>query len=561
MKKTAILLLILLCCAGLAISGSASTSAQNVRCEATVFSDTSCTVTLTATVFYEDEVVSPVFPIPKNAEDVTLNGNPATIFSAANSRMVSLKNITGGSAGTYQITIRYRMPSVVTSTKKDGMLLDMQLLAGFPFPVDSFSATVSLPDSFSAAPQVLSGYYQQDIGSFLQVTHSGRSINVASTRSLKDNETLTLQLKVDGELFPTVEQTARVLGIMDLMIFGTALLAAVYYLLTMRPNLKRYSSRAVAPDGVTAGETGLWFIGAGVDLSMLVVTWAQLGYIRIQVENDGRVLLHKRMDMGNERSAYENKCYRKLFGTRRIVDGTGYRYATLCRGMSKMAPRLRDVYLPKSGNPYLFRLLCTAGALLSGITLAGAMAPYSVFLQVVMAGLTAVLAILIQNGSRYLLLRHRNPLKIAVVATALWLVLGAVSGEFLTALLQVLFQAAAGLALAYGGKRTELGQQAQYQISGLRRHMRRVSKKELQRLLNANPNYFYNLAPYALALGLDKTFARRFGRLRMVECTYLIRTGSGQMTAAEWAALLRSTVDALDARSKRLLWEKLTGRR
>ena len=90
--------------------------------------------------------------------------------------------------------------------------------------------------------------------------------------------------------------------------------------------------------------------------------------------------------------------------------------------------------------------------------------------------------------------------------------------------------------------------------------MRSVSKTELQRLLKLNPNYFYELAPYALALGLDKTFARRFGRLRMPECTYLIKGSNGQMTASEWAALLRQTVDKLNARSKRVLLEKLTGR-
>ena len=90
--------------------------------------------------------------------------------------------------------------------------------------------------------------------------------------------------------------------------------------------------------------------------------------------------------------------------------------------------------------------------------------------------------------------------------------------------------------------------------------MHRVSKQELQRILKANPNYFYDLAPYALALGIDKTFARRFGRLRMVECTYLIRSSSGLMTAAEWAAMLHSAVNALDARSKRIFWEKITGR-
>ena len=559
MKKTAIFILLLLCCLGLTVGASAAGVAQSVHCDADVSSDSSCTVTLTVDLEYTGEESSPVFPVPKAAESVTLNGNPATLYAAGNSRMVSLKGITGGQAGSYQITIRYRLPSVVSSVEEE-LQMDLQLLAGFPYPINSFTATITMPGEVSTTPVLISGYYQQDVAGILKTYSADNKIYVENLQALKDTETLSLQLEVSGKLFPKAEKTARVLGVMDLVIVCAGLLAVAYYLLTMRPQIKRFASRPAPPDGVTAGETGLWYVGAGVDLTMLVVTWAQLGYIRIQVEEGGRVLLHKRMDMGNERSAYENKCYRELFGTRRIVDGTGTRYAELCRRMAKKSPRLRDVYRKNSGNPYVFRILCALSALLSGISLAGAIAPYADVLPYLMAALTTVMAFLIQNATRYLPLRHRGPLKIGLVAAAVWLVLGIWSGEWVTAILQILFQGVAGMALAFGGKRTELGQQARYQIAGLRRHMRRVSKQELQRILKANPNYFYDTAPYALALGMDKTFARRFGRLRMVECTYLIRSSSGLMTASEWAAMLRSTVKALDARSKRIFWEKITGK-
>ncbi len=561
MKRAAIMLLLLLCCGALVVTVSATSSASQVSCDARVQADSSCAVTITATLVYQENEPSPVFPVPKAAEDVTLNGSPATVFSAANSRMVSLKEITGGKAGTCSITIRYNLPAVVSSTEEEGMLLDLQLLSGFPFPIEDFSATVTLPGTFTTEPQLISGYYQQDVGELLRIACDENQITMHNLQPLKDNETLSLRLPVDGTLFPQAERTAWVLGLMDMLIVLTIVVAAAYYLLTMRPSFRRGPSRASAPDGVTAGETGLWYTGAGVDLTMLVVTWAQLGYVRIQVEDSGRVLLHKRMDMGNERSAYENKCYKELFGHRRIVDGTSYRYAELCRRMAKKSPRLKDVYRKNSGNPYLFRGICALGGLFSGVAMAGAFVPYSGFLRFLLASLLTVLALIIQTGGRYLPLRHRMPVKAAMVCGAFWLVLGIWSGEWLNALIQILFQTLSGLALAYGGKRTELGQQARKQISGLRRHMRTVSKQELQRLLKSNPNYFYDLAPYALALGIDKTFAKRFGRLRMSECTYLIRSGTGLMTASEWAALLRTTVNTLDARSKRLLREKLTGRR
>ena len=90
--------------------------------------------------------------------------------------------------------------------------------------------------------------------------------------------------------------------------------------------------------------------------------------------------------------------------------------------------------------------------------------------------------------------------------------------------------------------------------------MRYGSEQDMAQLLKGNPNYFHELAPYALALGLDRKFARRFDRLRLQECNYLIVGNRRQMNASEWARVLRSAVDTLDAKAKRLPLERFTHR-
>ena len=90
----------------------------------------------------------------------------------------------------------------------------------------------------------------------------------------------------------------------------------------------------------------------------------------------------------------------------------------------------------------------------------------------------------------------------------------------------------------------------------MRKFMRTAAKTELQRLLKANPGYYHEMAPYALALGVDKAFAARFERLRMPECSYLV-TERSQMTATEWAAVLRKAVETMDAKAMQMLpWKK-----
>ena len=98
------------------------------------------------------------------------------------------------------------------------------------------------------------------------------------------------------------------------------------------------------------------------------------------------------------------------------------------------------------------------------------------------------------------------------------------------------------------------------EILGLRRYLKTVSKQELQQTLHSNPEYYYRMAPYALALGVDKAFARQMGNLRLSECTYLTAGTEGPLTAREWNGLLQKVVKGLDERQQYLALKKWLGR-
>lgn len=560
MKRAFWVLLLILLCVSLAFPAAARNTAEQIRSEASVSADGSCSVTLSAAIVLDQPDRDLTFPLPPDAADITLNGSAVTPIHSQRAALVPLGNITGGMSGRHSLNITYRLPGVVTTQNDGTMLLTLPLLSGFDYPVDSLTITVTLPGQIDSRPIFTSGYYQDNTAALLHTTTDGSTITVVAADALKDHETLVMTLPVTESLFPQTAATARVLGIMDLATIGAIVLAVAYYLIALRPTFPKKILRSTAPDGITAGDLGLWFNGSGIDMSMLVVTWAQLGYLRIQVEDSGRVLLHKRMEMGNERSTFENRCYKNLFGRRKMVDGTGYHYAELVRSVAKKSPQAREVYRSESGNPLIFRGLCILAAIFSGIGMAGAFAPHSQFLRFLLAALTAVMALLIQSGAQGLSRRDRLPLWIGLGCCGVWLALGIWSGQWLAAILMPVVQFLSGTAAAYGGKRTHLGQTALTQILGLRKFMCSVSKPELQRLLKANPSYFHELAPYALALGVDKSFARRFARLRLPECTYLISGSNTQLTAAEWANLLRTTVNTLDAKAKRLPLDRLTGR-
>ena len=247
-----------------------------------------------------------------------------------------------------------------------------------------------------------------------------------------------------------------------------------------------------------------------------------------------------------------------------MVDGTGYHYAQLCQKVASARPNISGLLRRGSGNPLIFRSLMALIGMFAGTSLAGALAGDSfigILLMILFAPLGILASWLIQEAGTTLHLRFKYKRTTAILCSLLWLALGILSGEWNVALIVILAQWLAGIAAAYGGKRTDLGKQAVSQALAMRRYMKTVSRADLHRILRANPDYYFNLAPYALAMGVDQRFAKALGGLRLGSCPYLTTLMDGHMTALEWSRLLRTAANTLDERQKRIFLDRLLGGR
>jgi len=153
-------------------------------------------------------------------------------------------------------------------------------------------------------------------------------------------------------------------------------------------------------------------------------------------------------------------------------------------------------------------------------------------------------------------IRGKIPIYIASAAYVLWIALGILSGSWLIGLLAVLAQILAGLAAAYGGRRSDLGRNQAGLILGFRHYLGTISKDDLARITENDPDYFFRMLPYAIAMGVDTRFAKLFGDEKMGHCTYFVTRENRRRTAAEWALLLRKTADRMDARQRKMQLEK-----
>lgn len=564
-RRIARIILVLMCITALAVPVFAASSATNITADTSLRTDGSYSMSLTLKFSLDSAMDKLDFPIPASASNVQLFNGSVGTHQANGATQVEIPS---NYLSSHYVEVDYNMAGRFERSDKEGFLeMDVPILCSFQYKVEAMSFSVTVPGALDLGTDPVkftSTTHGQGIESFLTYSVDGNLITGSLTQALPDGASVILHLTVPEEMFPqAVFQTWRV-SFDDVVMYILAGVAAVYWLLFLRtPPPKRMCS-AIGPEGVSAGELGTVLIGQGGDLTMMVLSWAQLGYILIHYDRHGRVMLHKRMEMGNERSGYEQKCFRMLFGKQSQVNGTGIGYAKLFHKVAAMKPENRGYYLKRSGNMKIFRLLLALVAALGGIALGLALGAGKAWLEVILAvllsGFGFVSAFLMQDFILGLHLRNRVRLAIGLGLAAVWLLLGRWAGEPVVAVWLVGCQLLGGLAYGYGGMRSEVGKQAMSRTLGLRRYFKTAVKADLQRTLRQRPDYFFQMLPAAAALGVDAAFAKRFGGQRLMACPYLTTGMDGHMTALEWDRLLRKTLSALDAKARRLPIDRLLGR-
>ncbi len=552
------LFMILLCCFALACPVLAENSITQMQTAVNITAQGDCQATISAVLHLDGTGSDISLLLPEGAKDVTVNG----VELKPKANMVSLNDTYVGQTGDFSLNVRYLVAHTVHA-QNDVLMLQAPMLPGFPYPIEAMNFTVTLPGPVSTQPAFTSGYHPDSVESDLSYTVNGATISGTITEPLRDHETMNLTMEVSEELFPQKYQLPSTVTF-DWIGFGVCVaLALLYWALTMAGPPVHRIRQTVPPAGLSAGELGNRLVRAPADLTMMVLTWAQLGYLIIQMDGE-QVILYKKMDMGNERSAFESHWYRILF-RRRTRENTGaLRYAQLCKKVAASSPSGRELYRKSTGNPWLLRALAVLGAVFCGLGIGDQLTAHPIWRLVWMA-IFAVLSGLgawhIQAGAYSLHLRKQAHTWLALLATGIFIGLGLLGRQPVFALAAVVLSWLSGLAAAYTGHRSQLGQQTAGEILGLRYHLSHVSPQKLHRILHWNPNYFYDLAPYALALGVDRRFARSMGQDHLPPCGWFITELDTPRSAEEWFQLLRQAVDTMNQNDRRFFRQRFSRRR
>ena len=545
---------------------SADSSASQIDLYCTVNSDGDCLVSMTVNLKLENSDAGLEFPLPENAEKITVNGSSVPTSRVGSRTLVSVGRITGGMTGEFPIRFDYIIPKAVGAVSStlgaalqlSKLQLTLPMLCGFDYPVELFSFVITMPDTVDSVPTFTSTYQQVGFASNLQLATNGNMITGTSINALNDHESVTMTLLVPREMFPSVSTYQRT-GNPELIPMGIFLgLALIYWLLFLRtlPPLRQRTT--VPPEGVCAGELGCRLTMAGGDLTMMVLSWAQMGYLMIQ-PNGTRIILRKQMEMGNERSLFEIRVFQTLFHNRNVVNCSSPGYAKMCKKTAGMIPGEKTMCRPRSGSRKIFRWLLCGSQVFCGVCVAMNMTSITV-LQILFSLIFGVLGVVsawqLHEFAMHLYSRTTLYRWIALGIAVFWLLLGLIAGQPWIPLGSVVVQLLMGFLAAFGGMRTELNRSEAGELLSVRRFLRSIPRPEAARLLKSDPEYFYRMAPYAIALGVGRPFAAAFGRRPLEPCPYLaVRNNEGR-TAAEWMRLLTQTVDLMDSRYRRMQIER-----
>lgn len=485
-----------------------------------------------------------VFPLGEGARKLTVNGVSMGIRRVDGVPSAVLEN-RAGFTGVLQFRLNYTLQNCLDTAGEWDLRIPL-LAPGSTYTVKYITFRVLLPGEASL-PAFESGYLGEDVDNYMDITVAGNEISATVDTTLRDHEELILTMKTDPAVFPRVGQALR-LPLICMAGAGLAwVLGLAYWASRLRWPFFRTAKQPEPPRRIHPGQIRSCLFGQGQDIALTVLSWAQEGYLTIHLSRDGAVTLHKRKDMGTERGGWEGRWFRELFGRGRTAEPGSRRYRAFRAKAEETNPQVGK-YFQNSGNPLVARGLCAlSGGLLWALM--GASLFYAGVIRLGAAALGGLMGLaaswLMQDAWKSAVYWDRRPAWQGLGAAAATLLLGILSGRMGAALLVLLGQAVMGLFVVFGGRRSSLGAQCVRELCSLRRTLKHMDAKLVNRMIRREDGYYYRIAAYALAFGVDKELAAAFARVLLPECPWLVTDRPREERTTQWYLTLRQVVQQL----------------
>jgi uncharacterized membrane protein len=343
---------------------------------------------------------------------------------------------------------------------------------------------------------------------------------------LAPGEGVTMRLTLPDGYF-IVEEPGVGLGLIAIFLIFLAAAFVLFFL--FGKDKKVYTTVEVsAPEGITPAEAGYIIDGQAdaKDVVSLIIYWANKGYLTIESGKKDQFTLIKVKDSDDKMKPYERYMFTELFKDRNKVTAKDLKY-NFHDTISNVYLDIKDYFSTPTTKLYT-----KAGDIAKGIsyTLAGLTVGLmfgkglSDYFWSFLAGLiggviafafTFFLAALIGYAAE----KSRGSTKIRVILSIILYVLfilimmivaALCTGQPIAAAVAAIVASVIGIVGSYAKKRTDQGNRWLGQILGLKRFIKVVEKNRIEMMVEENPSLFYDVLPYAYALGVTDKWANKF---------------------------------------------------
>ena len=546
------MMMALVCALALATGALAAdtTTITDMKTDCVVDAGGSCQITQTVTIDIAGTEQTLELPLAAGAKRISVAGYKYKKTTQDGYTVLVLSS-NGGFSGSRTFTISYSISGLVSEQDNIQTLTLPLLCPKWNWAISNYDFTISLPAAFEGYPAFSSGYYGDVMEDYMNFTVRDGLIGGTVGTALKDHESLTMTLVV-GEGYFSGKYASWSSGWTETaLVIVCSVLALLYWALTLRSGKLHTASRAVPPDAVSPCDLPYLLAGGTPDFNMLVCHWAALGYLTIEMDEKGHVLLHRQVIMGNERKRIEVKIFSALFARDDICDGASLTYKTTAQNAMRAIRRYWDrrIYDRASGNTRIMKGLCALSMGVASLATMSQILPSMparglvLFLCMIVG---VCLSILISKFAQAYYLGNIPVMILSAACALVLLVMSRLSGGGLPMLLAVGMSILCGVLTLHGGRRTELGLQVIGQSLGFRKGLEKISERHISMLLGRDGQYFYKMLPYAQAMGMGADLAKRLGDTELEPCDWYVTRMPAARTAAEFYAQLRPALEMLD---------------
>ncbi len=368
----------------------------------------------------------------------------------------------------------------------------------------------------------------------LQYTLTGNTIEGVLKTSLAPGQGFTIQMDLPEGYFEIPVDKGQ--NIFIACALAILLLSLILFLLFGRDPVMVKTVEFYPPEGITPAEAG-YIIDTVVDdkdVVSLIIYWASKGYLAIEPVGKEDFKLIKLKELEHSPNGYEKGMFYKIFDLRDtvMISELKERFYTQ---IAEVKMKIRKHYATKERHLYSRRTawLGKMVSFLSGLLIfATIFQPLfasvdSIVTAVVLSFFCTMLIFIPVNMLESIVTKwyvtkkaKKTATLIAFLVVSIVIMLAYIGfmwwrGMLLTGASVAASTILTGILGIFMRKRTHFGNDILGKLVGFKNFLEFAEKDRIERLVEENPSYFYDVLPYAYVLGVSDKWAKKFEGIAM----------------------------------------------